>query len=171
MDVTRYKFENGPFGYPRATEDVHGGYVGYGCYTQARGQQRMALALVVVLALICAVLSVYLAYHTHDTRSVASTPTMSQQQYAEQLEQADRHYQAKKAEVEQLQRRLAKTDGKLDGLMKLNANLAAQIKAQNVLLSTWQQTEVLNVATVPLPAQAIEVLAQEVGFSKVKVGE
>lgn len=51
------------------------------------------------------------------------------------------------------------------------AHLEAQVKAQNALLNTAQQTEVLKLASKPMHDGELFKLAKEFGFAKVRVVE
>ena len=77
----------------------------------------------------------------------------------------------KETEVMSLKRSLSGGTEKIDRAMKLVANLEAQIQAQNTLLNSSKQTDVLRVAASKMHDQDIQALAREVGFSEIRVKE
>lgn len=120
-----------------------GEYCAYADLHWYRRQYRLSLMVVVVVVVACGVLAVLLAQEYAERTPSAA---MVQRHADTRIEQAEQQYQARKAEVERLHRNLDQVSGKLDGAMKLNANLAAQIRALNALTDPAQQLDALRAA-------------------------
>lgn len=101
----------------------------------------------------------------------APVPTMAQRHADEQIELAEAQHQTRKAEVDKLSRNLDQVSGKLDGALRLNANLKAQIHELNKLTDPSQQAETLKVAAAKMHDGQVAELAREMGFTKVRVVE
>lgn len=109
----------------------------------ARVRLRYRMALL-VLSVLCGVLAVWLIQER--AARVADSSALAQRQAAALIEQAEAHHRGGVAEVGRLTRNLDQVSGKLDGALRLNANLAAQVRALNQLVEPARQAEALRLA-------------------------
>lgn len=135
-----------------------------------RRQYWMALTINIVVVLACGILAALLV-HEKASHGPAQVPTTAQRHADEQIGLAEAQYQARKAEVDKLSRNLDQVSGKLDGALKLNANLKAQIHELNKLADPSKQSETLRVAAARMHDGQVAALAREMGFTKVRVTE
>lgn len=133
-------------------------------------QYMMSLIINIVVILACAVLAALLVTEK-SSHGPATVPTMAQRHADEQIELVEAQYQANKAEVDKLKRNLDQVNGKLDGALKLNANLKAQIHELNKLTDPAQQVDTLRIAAATMHDGQVAALAREMGFSKILVRE
>lgn len=148
----------------------YGDYCLYTDLLWCKRQYRMALTIMVVVSLMCGILAAVLVKEKafHGTAPVTTT---AQRHADEQIELAEAQHQARKAEVDKLTRNLDQVSGKLDGALRLNANLKAQIHELNKLTDPSQQAETLKVAAAKMHDGQVAELAREMGFTKVRVVE
>lgn len=135
-----------------------------------RRQYWMALTINIVVVLACGVLAALLV-HEKASHGPTPVPTTAQRHADEQIELAEAQHHTRKAEVDKLSRNLDQVSGKLDGALRLNANLKAQIHELNKLTDPSQQAETLKVAAAKMHDGQVAELAREMGFTKVRVVE
>ena len=137
-------------------------------------QYRMALAINIVVVLVCVVLAGYLVYHKHDPQPVAKVTAEETAKKTELLNGLKAVHEQARAGVEtasKVYHSVAKDLDRIKGIEAMNANLKAQIKAQNQLLNPIQQTETLKVAATKMHDGQVAALAREIGFGKIRVVE
>lgn len=155
----------GPWAPPEMHYQENGKWVLYTDLLWYRRQYHMA---VVALVLVCAAFASYLVIHKHDPQPVKQVAVEAPwQELSNRMDQLiETHNQAtavqRKAEMEYRRREQDRA--------KLIANLEAQIKAQNQLLTPQQQTETLKVAAQTMKNDDVVKLAAEMGM-KVRVRE
>lgn len=172
MEIQRYAVNHmrGVLG-PALQPHPHGGYVLYTDLLWYRRQYHFTGALLVI---VCAVFSAYLVWDARGPKTVPVEKVAIEQRHSEdELARLQADLEQKEdalAEVKKLHRDIDKVSGKLDGALKLNANLKAQIQELNKRRNPTEQTEVLR-AAAKMPDRDVLALAQELGFTKVRVGE
>lgn len=132
-------------------------------------QYMMSLIINIAVVLVCGILAAVLV-HEKASHGPAPVPTVAQRHADEQIGLAEAQYQARKVEVDKLRRNLDQVSGKLDGALRLNANLKAKIYELNKLTNPAQQVDTLRVAATMHDGQ-VAALAREMGFSKIRVME
>lgn len=133
-------------------------------------QYMMSLIINIVVVLVCGILAALIATEKA-SHGPAPVPTIAQRHADEQINLAEAQYQANKAEVDKLKRNLDQVSGKLDGALKLNANLKARIHELNKLADPAQQVDTLRIAAATMHNGQVAALAKEMGFSKIRVVE
>lgn len=133
-------------------------------------QYRMAMTVNIAVALVCGILAALLVTEK-SSHGPAPVPTVAQRHADEQIGLAETQYQARKVEVDKLRRNLDQVSGKLDGALKLNANLRAQIHELNKLADPAQQVDTPRIAAATMHDGQVAALAREIGFTKVRVTE
>lgn len=169
-EIQRYRIPNQEYGFTKSIADPNG----YWCLASDllwyQRQYRMAMTLNIVVVLVCGILAALLVTEK-SSHGPAPVPTMAQRHADEQIGLAEAQYQANKVEVDKLRRNLDQVSGKLDGALRLNANLKAQIHELNKLTDPSQQVDALRVAAAKMHDGQVAALAREMGFTKVKVTE
>ncbi len=148
----------------------YGRFVSYTDCLWYKRQYMMSLIINIAVILVCAVLAAVLVTEK-SSHGPAPVPTMAQRHADEQIGLAEAQYQANKADADQLRRNLDQVNGKLDGALKLNANLRAQIHELNKLADPAQQVDTLRIAAAKIHDGQVAMLAREMGFSKIRVVE
>lgn len=133
-----------------------------------RRQYLMSRIINIVVVLACGVLAALLV-HEKASHGPTPVPTTAQRHADEQIELAEAQHHTRKAEVDKLSRNLDQVSGKLDGALRLNAHLKAQINELNKLTHPTEQVDILKVAAELMHDGQVAALAREMGFSKIRV--
>lgn len=131
--------------------DIRGGFCRYTDLLWYQRQYRMALAINIVVVLVCAVLAGYLVYHKHDPQPVAKkVPAFTLESTSKLAGLIDRYKNAK-VEVERVQ--------------------AKRRAPQQVERVEAQPVSYANITPTKLHDGQVAALAREVGFTKIRVVE
>ena len=172
-EIPRYELTRTETGFINGSiRNQNGEYCLYNDLLCERRQRRMAYVINVIVVLICAVLAGYLVYHKHAPQPVAKVSAEETAKKTELLNNLKASHERAVANVEMANKvyhSSAKDLERIKGLLEINANLKAQIKAQNQLLNPIQQTETLKVAATKMHDGQVAQLAREVGFTKVRI--
>lgn len=137
--------------------DVRGGFCRYADLLWYQRQYRMALAINIVVVLVCAVLAGYLAYHKHDPQPISKKASSVAMEETVKLSGLIDRYKNAKVEVERVQ-------AKQKTPRQLAAMPAKAIQGAGSYANAFNPPAKMHDGQVA-------ALAREIGFTKIRVVE